>query len=156
MLACKQLWLPARSHPDKDLLLGVMHDSIDALAAGVREKGWAAGSVEGLLEIGRKAIEGEDSDFGLAVLNDTHWLLYQVQYIFWLQADAVVEYALMRYKPGGHPHELFAAIDQLTKQAGASQTVLSTSASMREASYSRLLHQHGFRLSSMQFVKRIE
>lgn len=147
----KQLWLPARLHDDADLIRASLPSYLDTLRSGCEAKGWAPSSADKLLGYGLAAMAGI-GDYSLSVLADTHLFLYRIDYVFWLGAEVLIEYGMLRYKPGP-VSPAFSAIDQIARQAGVKHIAIGTSAAVRDDAYCRLLTRHGYQQGSVQFIK---
>lgn len=152
----EQLWLPVQLHPDFQMILKQMPSMVDQLVAGCEAKGWHPNAGKALYEFAWDALCGQ-GDYHMAVIDNTHILLYMMQDVWWLQKEVLVEYSFIRYKPepADNLTRVFAGIDQLAKQLGVTTVVMSTSASVRNEAYSRVLKSHGYVLGAHQHVKEI-
>lgn len=141
-------------HKDYPLIRRNLQQYVLGLTEGARAKGWAAGSVDRLLHYAEDAADGV-GDFQAVVLADTHILMFQLSDVWWLDGDAIVEYAFFRYKEGGNTDHVYLAMEQLARNYGAKQIVIASSASVSDKAYARLLCSQGFVQGSIQFVKEI-
>lgn len=144
-------------HPDRLDILDELPALTKVLEDGCREKGWHPKAMDALQKfVYDSLVYGPSAEYRLFVLAGTHLLLCQVQYVWWLQKDVLVEYAFVRY--GNRPvimDHVFAGIDSLAKTLGVSTVVMSTSASVRNEAYSRLLRRYGYTLGAHQHIKEI-
>jgi hypothetical protein len=125
---------------------------LQTLRDGCAAKGWAPSSADQLLAYGVAALDDPASEYSLSVLADTHLFLYRIDYVFWLGAEVLIEYGMLRYKPGPVT-PAFNAIDQIARQAGVKHIAIGTSAAVRDDAYCRLLSRHGYQQGSVQFIK---
>lgn len=141
-------------HKDYALIRRNLQQYVLGLTEGARAKGWAAGSVARLLHFAEDAADGK-GEFQAVVLADTHILMFQLSEVWWLDGDAIVEYAFFRFKDGGNVDDVYLAMEQLARNYGAKQVIIASSASVSDKAYARLLRSQGFVQGSIQFVKEI-
>lgn len=141
-------------HKDYPLIRRNLQQFVLGLTEGARAKGWAAGSVARLLHYAEDAADGK-GEFQAVVLADTHILMFQLSEVWWLDGDAIVEYAFFRYKDGGNVNDVYLAMEQLARNYKAKQVIIASSASVSDKAYARLLRSQGFVQGSIQLVKEI-
>lgn len=141
-------------HKDHAHIKASLREYVTKLSDGARAKGWAAGAVDRLMRYAEDAADGRGM-FDAVVLADTHILLFQTMEVWWLDGETLVEFSFFRYKDGGNTKDMHAAIEQLAKDRGCNQVVISSSAAVSDRGFQRLLTSHGFVQGSIQFVKEI-
>lgn len=150
-------YCPAHLHEDNDRIIKLIPHLTQQLEQGCREKGWHPKAMDCLQAFAYDAaVRGPEAEYELTVLAGTHLLLSQTQWVWWLQKDVLVEYAFIRY--GNRPiimDHVFRGIDSLARDRGVSTVVMSTSASVRNEAYSRLLRRYGYTLGAHQHIKEI-
>lgn len=147
-------WCPVKDHPDKALILSHARDHVRSLVSGAQAKGWSTGAVDKLVSYAEKACEGE-GDHDLTVLGDCLIFMSQIIPVWWLDTDALVEFAIFRYKPGDI-NEAWEGLDQFAKYCNCRQIVISSSASVSDRAFSRVLQRAGFVPGSINFTRSIQ
>lgn len=146
-------WMYVKDHPDKEYLASRTKEYITSLTEGAAAKGWSVGAVDKLTAYGLLAIEGE-GDHDLTVHGDCIILLSQIVNYFWLDGDALVEFAMFRYKEGDI-NNAWLSIDKFAKDCGCKQVVIGSSAAVSDRAFSRILKQGGYTPGSIIFTKAI-
>lgn len=154
MRYCTEAYL----HQDRLTILDELPALTKTLEDGCRDKGWHPKAMDELQRFAYDAlIYGSSAEYRLFVLAGTHLLLCQVQWVWWLQKNVLVEYAFIRY--GNRPvimDHVFAGIESLANALDVTTVVMSTSASVRNEAYSRLLKRYGYTLGANQHIKEIQ
>lgn len=148
-----KLWVPVSDHPDKALILASARKHVTSLIEGASSKGWAVGATDRLVAYAEAACRGE-GDHDLTVMGDCLILLSQVVPVWWLDKDALVEFALFRYREGDIT-KAWLGIEQFAKACNCGQIVISSSAAVSDRAFGRILTRAGYQTGSINFTRNI-